>query len=152
MVDDVETEYGPMHGNAADVIAYRDQIGAPSVALFTDIHVKHAKLLKPEPISAATLRAIKAGADVLIVTGQWTGDAPNFEELTSAREAAGSFPILCGSGVSKENAKKLFTIANGAIVSTALKEEGEAHHANVKGYEARISQEKAAALMSALQE
>jgi membrane complex biogenesis BtpA family protein len=151
-VDDVETEYGPMHGDAADVIAYRDGIGASSVALFTDIHVKHAQLVKPEPITAAALRAIEAGADALIVTGQWTGDAPNMAELEEARAAVGDFPILCGSGVTKENIQSLFAVANGAIVSTALKEEGSAHRANVKGYEARISREKTVALTSALLE
>ncbi len=150
-VDSVRTNYGDIHGDASDVLAFRRHIGAEGVALFTDIHVKHAELLKPEPIIAAANRAVEAGADALIVTGSWTGDAPLISELRDVREAVQDFPILCGSGVDATNVAELFEQANGAIVSTALKEEtSEEHAANVKPYDARISFEKTKQLVAAI--
>lgn len=150
-VDTVKTDYGIISGDAADAIAFRKHIGAENVALFTDIHVKHSELLTPEPITAAALRAIEAHSDALIVTGKWTGDAPDTADLQEVRDAIGEFPILCGSGVDEHNAKKLFSYANGAIVSTSIKEDSVAEHkVNVKGYDARISAEKTARLVQAV--
>lgn len=149
-VDTVKTDYGIISGNASDAIAFRKHIGAENVALFTDIHVKHSELLTPEPITAAALRAVRNHSDALIVTGKWTGDAPDTTELQEVRKAIGEFPILCGSGVDEHNAKKLFVYANGAIVSTSIKEDATAtHKVNVKGYDARISAEKTARLVKA---
>ena len=150
-VDVVKTDYGVISGDATDAIAFRKHIGAGNVAIFTDIHVKHSELLTPEPIIAAALRAIEGHSDALIVTGKWTGDAPDTSELQEVREATGDFPILCGSGVDEYNAKELFAYANGAIVSTSIKEDSLAEHkVNVKGYDARISAEKTARLVQAV--
>jgi uncharacterized protein len=149
-VDIVKTSYGVIKGEAVNVTTFRKYIGADTVALFTDIHVKHAELLSPEPISAAALRAVKAQADALIVTGKWTGDAPMISDLKAVREAVGEFPILCGSGVDESNVKKLFQYANGAIVSTSLKDDKSNSHAvNVKTYDARIDEQKTARLVRA---
>lgn len=150
-VDVVKTNYGIISGDAADAIAFRKHIEAENVALFTDIHVKHSELLTPEPIVAAALRAIEAHSDALIVTGKWTGDAPDTAELQEVRDAIGEFPILCGSGVDEHNVKELFAYANGTIVSTSIKEDSIAEHkVNVKGYDARISVEKTVRLVQAM--
>jgi len=59
--------------------------------------------------------------------------------------------ILCGSGVGERNASNLFKYADGAIVSTALKEYlAEGHNINVKSYDARISKEKTRRLVQAV--
>jgi hypothetical protein len=150
-VDAVKTHYGTIRGDAPDAIDFRKRIGAERVALFTDIHVKHAELLTPEPIAAAAKRAVEAQSDALIVTGKWTANAPDLGELKEVRDAVGSFPILCGSGIDEENASRLFAYADGAIVSTALKEDVSAQHAaNVKPYDARVSAAKTARLVEAL--
>ncbi len=150
-VDVVKTDYGIIRGDAADAITFRKHIGAGNVAIFTDIHVKHSELLTPEPIITAALRAIEAHSDALIVTGRWTGDAPDTAELQEIRDAIGEFPILCGSGVDEYNIKGLFAYANGAIVSTSIKEDSAAEHeVNVKAYDARISAEKTVRLVQAV--
>jgi len=45
-VDDVQTDFGKIFGEAGKVLAYRKEIQAEKVALFTDIQVKHAVMLK----------------------------------------------------------------------------------------------------------
>jgi membrane complex biogenesis BtpA family protein len=142
-VDTVKTSYGIVEGNAKDVIAYRSSIGAEDVLLCTDIHVKHSEILSSYTILESALRAVESGSDALILTGKWTGDMPNMEEMQSVRDTIGDFPILCGSGVNEENVKELFTIANGAIVSTSLKEGlVDSNEVNIKPYSQRISQDK----------
>ena len=142
-VDTVKTSYGVVEGNSNDVIAYRKQIDAKNVLLFTDIHVKHSEILSPYSLEESASRAIESGSDALILTGKWTGDMPNIEEMQSVRKTVEDFPILCGSGVDEGNAQKLFSVSNGAIVSTSLKEGSvDSHEVNIKPYNQRISKDK----------
>lgn len=149
-VDTVKISYGVMSGDPADVLKIREALGAEEVALFTDIHVKHAELLGSESIEVTAQAAIDNGSDALIVTGKWTGDAPVMEELKTLRANVGGFPILCGSGVDEHNVSNLFEYANGAIVSTSLKEGLiDTGQVNLKPYDDRISEAKTRALVEA---
>ena len=103
---------------------------------------------KTKTIEDSVRQAIEAGSDALILTGKWTGDAPNIEKLMRARAAAGDFPILLGSGVDKENISELFKYADGAIVSTSLKEgEKVAGERNVKPYNYKVDPRRVRELM-----
>ncbi|MEK7479614.1 MAG: BtpA/SgcQ family protein, partial [Patescibacteria group bacterium] len=120
---------------------------AEDIALFTDIHVKHAEIISRMNIIESAQMAIQKGADALIVTGKWTGNAPDIEELKKVRQAVKTFPIFIGSGVSEKNIKKLFQYANGVIVSTSLKEGGsKTGEINIKGWGQRIARTKVARL------
>lgn len=150
-VDTVKTSYGIIEGNFEEIIKFRKQIQAEHVALFTDIHVKHAEILSSHTIIESAQLAIKEGSDGLIITGKWTGDAPDLNELMEVRSAVVDFPIICGSGVDSKNIHELFEYASGGIVSTSLKEgatkQGEV---NVKGYEQRIDEGKVVELMKSI--
>ncbi len=142
-VDKVKTSYGIITGDPKEVINYRKKIKAGNIAIFTDIHVKHAGLLEKKSISESALQAITFNSDALIITGKWTGDAPDLSELEIVRKTVGDFPILIGSGADNKNIKKLLEYADGAIVSTSLKEGGaKKGEVNIKGWEQRIDEEK----------
>ena len=142
-VDTVKTDCGVIKGNAREVIAFRKKIKAEQVALFTDIHVKHSKLLSRFSLVESARRAMHAGSDGLIITGQWTGDAPNLDELARVRKMIGRFPIIVGSGADKNNVAALLRYANGVIVGTSLKQGGARKgEANVTAYTQRVSERK----------
>lgn len=147
-VDTVKTDCGIIKGNARAVVDFRKKIKAERVALFTDIHVKHSKLLSHYSIIESARRAIKAGSDGLIITGKWTGDAPDLDELARVRKAVGRFPIIVGSGADKSNVAALLRYANGVIVGTSLKQ-GRARkgEANVTAYGQRVDKRKASLFM-----
>ncbi len=139
-VDKVRTNYGEVTGNPKQVQATVKKFKAEKVALFTDIHVKHAKLLSKSNIVDSAKKAKISGSDAVILTGNWTGDAPNIDELKLVRKHIGNFPILLGSGVDSNNIGALFKYANGAIISTSLKaDSGVKHKVNIKPYSSRIS-------------
>jgi len=142
-VDTVRTDYGVIRGNAPAVVAARKRFGAEDVAIMADIHVKHSTLLSKYPLVQSARLAVKKGADALIVTGKWTGDAPDFSELKKLRAAIGTFPIFVGSGADERNIKEILRYANGVIVSTSLKS-GAVHAGehNVKAYNQRIDVKK----------
>ncbi len=142
-VDKVKTGCGIVKPVYKEAIKYRQQIKANDVLLFTDIHVKHAKLLSKYSLHQSAKLAIKNGSDALIITGPWTGKAPDFDELKKLRQAVGNFPIFIGSGADQNNIKTLLKYANGVIISTSLKTgtsiKGER---NVKKYSQRIDPKK----------
>ena len=63
------------------------------------------------------------GADALIVSGRFTGTAPDVEKVREAKKIA-ERPILIGSGTSAENVAAFLQHADGIIVGTSLKKDG----------------------------
>ncbi len=151
-VDKVETNYGIVKGEPKKVIDFRKSIGAENIALFTDIHVKHAKLLSKYSLVASAKLAIKNKSDAIIITGEWTGNSPTTNEAETLRKGIGSFPILIGSGIDKYNAKILFKSADGAVVSTSLKSGAKkTHEINIKSYAQRVNRSKVKKLVAILE-
>jgi len=150
-VDKVKTNYGIIQGKSKKIIEFRKSIGAEKVAIFTDIHVKHAKLLLKHDLITSAKLAIKNKSDAIIITGKWTGDAPILDEVKTLRKNLKTFPILIGSGTDENNAKTLFQFANGAIVSTSLKNgNAKSKEVNIKLYTQRIDKNKVKKLIDSL--
>lgn len=146
-VDTVNTSYGLMIARAKEIITLRKKLGLDNIAIFADIQVKHSEMVdKNKSLTQSAIEAIKFGADAIIVTGKWTGDAPKTCDLEEARNSTGKFPILIGSGASVDNLPFLLRYANGIIVGTAIKE-GEItskdKEINLKPFEASIDPIKA---------
>ena len=147
-VDDVKTNYGDVFGNPQEVIDFRNRIDAKNILLFTDIHVKHAHLVSQYSLEESAKKTKTLGSDGIIVTGKWTGDAPDMKDLQKVRKAIKDFPVLIGSGADKNNVNRLLDYADCIIVSTSLKSgERKKREVNVKGYKQRISLAKTKTFM-----
>jgi len=142
-VDKVKTNYGDVFGNPKEVIKYRKQIEAEGIYIFADIQVKHAKMLEKKDITVSAYQAIKAGADAIIMTGRWTGDPPDLAKVREIKRFVGEFPVLIGSGATKENIFDLLSCADGVIVGTAFKTSYyEKDKINIKSFLERIDLQK----------
>ena len=116
------TDQGIVEGIAANLMRYRRTLGAEGVAVFADVHVKHAAPLVQRPIRESALDMVERGmADALIVTGPRTGSPPSVEDLKAVR---GLKDVLIGSGLDHENARSLLPLADGAIVASCLRKGG----------------------------
>jgi len=150
-VDDVQTSYAFVKASAKKVVAFRKRIKAENVLLVVDVHVKHSKIMSKRTITESAKLSIKSGADILILTGNWTGQAPDMEQLREVRKVVGKFPLFAGSGIDASNAKEIYKHLNGAIVSTSLKKGvGTKDQTNIKGYYQRIDKLKVKKLKQAL--
>lgn len=116
---------GYVEGNAAVALRYRAAIGARDVAVFADVHVKHGShaIVADRDVGQLTRDTEAFDADVLIATGQRTGDPTQLIEVHDIVSAA-SRPVLVGSGLNETNAVNLLQVADGAIVGSAMKEDG----------------------------
>lgn len=121
------TDQGIIEGNAHELLLYRKQLGAEKIKIFADILVKHSTPLLAERNDITLIAKetkMRALADALIVSGNETGEAPDFADLKAVRLALPDCPLLAGSGVNKENIERIFDIANGVIVASSLKQQG----------------------------
>lgn len=119
------TDQGVIEGRAAETLRERERL-CPDVALFADVHVKHAASLASVPLADAADDAVRRGlADALVLTGSSTGRAGATSDLAVVRERLGDVPLFVGSGFSPDEAHEKLAIADGAIVGTWAKHGGE---------------------------
>lgn len=128
------TDQGLIEGDAHDVLAYRDLLGRGDgperILVCADVAVKHAAPLAPRRVEdEAHDTAHRARADVLLVTGPATGRAPVMDDLYAAKRGAGDVPVWAASGVDEKTVAKVLEVADGAVVGTAVKQDGVTHHA-----------------------
>lgn len=117
---------GILRGMAHALLRERRALGAP-VAIWADLRVKHAATIAPRPLQVEARELVeRAGADVVIVSGEATGAAPATGFLEEVRRAIPGVPCVLGSGLTAENAAVLAPLADGAIVGTSLKVGGVA--------------------------
>lgn len=149
-VDHIETHYGyEISENPETILAYRKKLWAEDIKILTDIQVKHSTILNSDTIESSSIKAIQQGSDGLIITGKWTGDMPNLEELERVRKKVGDFPIITGSGTTDKNITQILSIADGTIVGTFLKTNTkEGHTINLRSFEENIDIEKVRLLTS----
>lgn len=119
------TDQGVIEGEAAAVQALIRRLGAP-VAVWSDLDVKHAAQLAPRPIAELAEDAVVRGlAAAVIVTGAGTGKPINERDLAAVRAAVPNTPVYAGSGVSISTIPSIFRHADGAIIGTAAKRDGD---------------------------
>lgn len=148
-VDTVETKYGVMEAVNQGPVEFRQKLEANNVAILADIHVKHSKLLSPHTLEQSAKMAAAAGADGIIVTGTWTGNAPITSDLETVQTAT-SLPVVIGSGASADNLPTLAPYCDGIIVSTSLKEGAvDKNEENMKPWTKRVSAKKTKEFMKA---
>ena len=114
-------EYGEFRIDPDGLLAFRHSVGADNVLILADIQVKYATMIEPRPLAESAMEASARGADGIVVTGDRSGHSPSLSQL---REAAGDLPVLIGSGLTADNAAELLSACDGAIVGTALMQNG----------------------------
>jgi uncharacterized protein len=116
---------GIIEGPAAKATRYRAWLRANHLKIFTDVHVKHGShaIVADRSIEELTKDAEFFDSDVVIATGQRTGDAAALDEVRTIKEAT-QLPLLIGSGVTEDNIADLLQVADGVIVASSLKEKG----------------------------
>lgn len=119
------TDQGLIEGCAYELLRYRRELGS-NVKIMADVLVKHASPLGSANLTNAVHETIERGlADAVIVSGAATGSPPSLADLQLAKAAAGSIPVIIGSGADCNNIASLMQFADGAIVSSSLKRQGK---------------------------
>ncbi|WP_082190932.1 BtpA/SgcQ family protein [Peribacillus loiseleuriae] len=116
---------GIVEGASASAMRYKANLYGDDIKIMADVHVKHGShsIVADRSLAEQTRDNEFFDADILIATGNRTGDETSLDELVGIKENA-SLPVIIGSGMTDQNAKKILSIADGAIVGSSLKENG----------------------------
>jgi uncharacterized protein len=121
----VLADQGIVQSDAYGTLRDRRLLGA-DVAIFADVGGKHAVPLGPVDIDQTARDLVHRGlADALVVSGPATGQATPLGDVKRVRSAVADVPILVGSGVTAETAAELLSVADGVIVGTSVKRNGD---------------------------
>ncbi len=119
------TDQGPIVGRAAEVARERKRI-CPDVAIMADVFVKHATPPAGLTLADATHDLVeRAGAEAVIVSGRGTGAPASVDDLSKVKSES-SLPVYVGSGVTASTIVPLLDIADGVIVGSDIKLDGDA--------------------------
>ncbi|MEB3290616.1 MAG: BtpA/SgcQ family protein [Leptolyngbya sp.] len=119
------TDQGLIEGCAHDLLRYRRELGS-DVKILADVLVKHARPLGSPNLTTAVQETLHRGmADGIILSGWATGSPPSLEDLELAKAAAGTCPVFIGSGATWDNIGTLMQAADGVIVASSLKRNGD---------------------------
>jgi uncharacterized protein len=119
-------DQGILHGIAHDLLRLRKQLDASDIKIFADVDVKHSAALAQRPLVDEVDDTIERGlADALVVSGAGTGKLTDPEKVRQVKAAARKTPVFLGSGVTPQSLASLMPHADGFIVGTYFKEDGD---------------------------
>ena len=121
----VLADQGVVQSDAYSTLRDRRLLGV-DVAIVADVGGKHAVPLAPVETEQMARDLVHRGlADALVVSGAATGQATPLGEVKRVRSAVPDVPLLIGSGVTAETAAELLSVADGLIVGTSVKRDGD---------------------------
>lgn len=125
----VVADQGIVETDAYHTLRDRRLLGA-DVRIFADVGGKHAQPLVPVELEQTARDLVHRGlADALVVSGAATGQATPVADVKRVRVAVPDVPLLIGSGVTPETVGELLSLADGAIVGTYVKAQGDVRRA-----------------------
>lgn len=118
--------HGINFASAPKLMRMKNSYPAKSM-IFSDINVKHTYPMTEITMEDAAHEAIESGSDAVIVTGKITGQNPKLEDVQDLKDKIRNIPILIGSGVNSENVNEFLQVADGIIVGSSLKYNGDVY-------------------------
>jgi membrane complex biogenesis BtpA family protein len=112
--------------DAAGALRYRERLGRPDLALLFNISAEFAYSLDrrslPDRARSAVFSAIP---DAVLVSGPITGEAADPEGLAEVKRVLPDTPVLANTGVRHETVARVLRTADGCVVGSALKVDGD---------------------------
>jgi hypothetical protein len=132
-------DQGILQGIAHDLLRDRATLDARQVRIFADVDVKHSAPLAAVAIDSEVEDTLKRGlADALVVSGAGTGKATDPEHVARVKRVAGAAPVFVGSGANERTIAAYLPHADGFIIGSAFKRDGDARQAVDEGRVRRI--------------
>jgi uncharacterized protein len=120
-----DTDMGLLAPRIGDLAAYQHNIGAGDVAVFAHMTPEFGRAVSGRSVSERTRGARFLGVDAFLVSGLHTGVEVDLSDVREAKQAAGEAPVLVSSGVTLENVAAVLDVADGIIVGTSIKFDGD---------------------------
>ncbi|MCC3373233.1 BtpA/SgcQ family protein [Cohnella sp. REN36] len=119
------SDFGLWNTNVGETVRHQRSIGAENVKLLFNIVPEAAKYVADRDIeSVAKSTVFNNRPDALCVSGLTAGARTDSQILERVKNAVPETVVLANTGVRRDNLVEQLTIADGAVVGTAFKEDG----------------------------
>ncbi|MEL0229755.1 MAG: BtpA/SgcQ family protein, partial [Deltaproteobacteria bacterium] len=111
--------------DCAGAARLRAQLNNQDLQMLFNINAEFATSLDSRPLAVRAQSAVfSSKADVICVSGPMTGQGVEHSELASVRKVIPDTPLLANTGVNLETVKDIFQVADGCVIGTHLKKDG----------------------------
>ena len=120
------SDMGPWTPDAGQALRYRDRLGRGDLAMLYNVSAEFAYSLDRRPLADRARSAVFSSIpDAVLVSGQITGEAAPISDLKAVKAALPGTPVLANTGVKHETVAEVLTVADGCIVGSSLKVDGD---------------------------
>ena len=124
------SDMGPWTPDAGAAMRYRDRLGRKDLAMFDNISAEFAWSLDQRSLPDRARSAVFSSIpDAILVSGIITGEAAALSELEAVKKVLPDTPVLANTGVKHATVGDVLRVADGCIVGTALKVDGNTWNA-----------------------
>ena len=124
-----ESDMGVWQPDAANALRLRHNLGRDDMPLLFNINAEFASPLGNRSIAARAQSAVFSSlADVILVSGPMTGQPATASDLRVVKEAV-EVPVFANTGVTIDNVRDTLAIADGVVIGTHFKVDGDTWNA-----------------------
>jgi uncharacterized protein len=120
-----ESDLGMIEPQIGEIAAYRTAIGGDDIALFDNIAPEFASAIGSRGIAERARGAAFLRVDAILISGPAAGVPFEMGDLRLAKEAVPNVPVIANTGVQADRVAEIFGVADGVIVGTSLKVDGQ---------------------------
>ena len=119
------SDMGLWQPDCASAARLRSSLRREDMKMLFNINAEFAHSLDQRPIELRARSAVFSSlADAILVSGPITGQPADQSDLRKVREVVTEVPVLANTGVNLDNVAEVLSIADGCVIGTHFKVEG----------------------------
>jgi membrane complex biogenesis BtpA family protein len=119
-----DSDMGLFAPDFGDIAGYQHAIGGADVKIFANITPEFSRSIGGRSVAERAASAAYLGVDALLISGPAAGVDASLSDLSEAKSAVTDTPVLANTGVKPETAEAVLEVADGVIVGTSMKQDG----------------------------
>jgi len=124
------SDMGPWNPDAGAAMRYRDRLGRRDLVLLYNISAEFAYSLDQRSLPDRARSAVFSSIpDAILVSGTITGEAAALSDLEAVKKVLPDTPVFANTGVKHATVADVLKIADGCIVGSSLKVDGNTWNA-----------------------
>lgn len=124
------SDMGPWTPDAGKAMRYRNRLGRPDMAMLYNVSAEFAHSLDQRPLADRARSAVFSSIpDAVLVSGQITGEAAALSDLEAVKAVLPDMAVMANTGVKHDTVVEVLAIADGCIVGSSLKVDGDTWNA-----------------------
>ena len=124
------SDMGSWTPDAGAAMRYRNSLGRQDLAMLYNVSAEFADSLDRRSLADRARSAVFSSIpDAVLVSGQITGEAAAMTDLESVKAVLPDTPVLANTGVKHTTISDVMAIADGCVVGSALKVDGDTWNA-----------------------